>query len=106
MNQSQRNRHEPAYQRLSSRWGWLFGRQSRTEREAAMAEFADMPDELQRFVVAECSFAQVQAIEELRVTVLHAFKVALMQPALGEEPDEEQAVDEEVPGSPEPTEAA
>ena len=82
MNQSPlRNRHEPAYQRLNSRWGWLFGRQSRVERESAMAEFADMPDELRQFVIAECAFAQVQATEELRATMLQAFRVALTQPA-------------------------
>ena len=107
MNPSpRRNTHEPAYQRLHNRWGWLFGRQSRTEREAAMAEFAEMPEELRQFVLAECAFAQVQATEELRATMLQAFKVALTQPDAdgveGEEPDEDVVEAEAV----EPPEAA
>ena len=106
MNPSpRRNTHEPAYQRLHNRWGWLFGRQSRVEREAAMAEFAEMPEELRQFVLAECAFAQVQATEELRATMLQAFKVALTQPALEGEVEEE-VVDDEVAPSPEPPEAA
>ncbi len=116
MNPSLRNpkRHVPAYQRLHTRWGWLLGRQHRGGREAAMADFADMPDELQRFVLAECAFAQVQATEELRVTILQAFKVALRaQPeadGVGDDEPEEDVADhggdEATDGAPEPPEAA
>ena len=56
-----------------------------------MAEFTEMPEELRQFVLAECAFAQVQATEELRATMLQAFKVAL---AAQPEPDGVQGADE------------
>ena len=97
MNPSpRRNTHEPAYQRLHNRWGWLFGRQSRVEREAAMAEFAEMPEELRQFVLAECAYAQVQATEELRATMLQAFKVALTAQPVGDGVDGAEVDDEVV----------
>lgn len=125
MNPSPRRsprRHLSAWPRLAARWGWMFGPQSRADREAAMSEFADMPDELRQFVVTECAFAQVQATEELRATLLQVAKVVLQNAprpdrvdgdlpdddddGVEEEADEPEGADDVEGTPPEPPEAA